>query len=79
MDKVTKKYLEKMLDGCDMGLSQIDQAIESVRNQLEEVQKQFDEMMEQKDEMITAQADLTKLLGVKKGPKAVVNDGTAIE
>ena len=74
MDKVTKKYLEKMLEGCEMGLTQIDQAIESVKDQLKEVQKQSDEMMKQKNEMITARHDLTKLLGVKKGPHKISDE-----
>jgi len=74
MDKVSKKYLERMLEGCEMGLSQIDEAIASVSAQLGQVQTQFDEMSQQKEEMLEAQADLTKLLGVEKGPRKISDE-----
>jgi prefoldin subunit 5 len=65
MDKLTKKYLEKMLEGCEAGIEQINEAVGGIQNQL-------DQMSTQKEEMETAAVDLRKLLGVKKGPKAVV-------
>ena len=64
MDSVAKSYLEKMLEGCKMGMSQIDEALTSVGEQLDQIVSQKEQMEDQREEIRTTQVDLEKLLGV---------------
>ena len=59
MNKLEKKYLERMLEGCDAGLEQVNTALENANLQIEQ-------MLEQKEEMETAQVDLRKMLGLSE-------------
>jgi uncharacterized protein YhaN len=59
MDKVTEKYLAKMLEGAENGLTQMDTALEQVNGQLEA-------MGEQRQEMVTAVEELKELLGLSE-------------
>ena len=59
MDKTNEKYLAKMLEGAEMGLSQVDSAIEQMEGQIKQ-------MHEQKEEMVTAVSELKDLLGLEE-------------
>jgi uncharacterized protein YhaN len=59
MDKVTEKYLAKMLEGAENGLTQMDTAVEQVNTQLEQ-------MDTQREEMLTAVKELKELLGLSE-------------
>ena len=63
MDSVAKSYLEKMLEGCKMGMSQIDEALTS-GEQLDQIVSQKEQMEDQREEILTTKVDLEKLLGV---------------
>jgi hypothetical protein len=64
MDSVAKSYLEKMLEGCKMGMTQIDEALKSVEDNLEQINSQKEQMEDQREEILTTKVDLEKLLGV---------------
>jgi len=59
MDKLTEKYLARMLEGAENGLSQMETALEQVNGQLEQ-------MEEQRQEMTTAVEELKELLGLSE-------------
>jgi len=58
MNELNKKYLNKLLEGAEQGLEQLDGAVNQLKSQL-------DQMMEQREEMVTAERELKKLLGVE--------------
>jgi len=66
MDKVTEKYLAKMLEGAENGLSQMETALEQVNSQL-------DAMEAQRQEMITAVFELKELLGLSEEDDSALN------
>jgi len=59
MKELTEKYLAKMLEGAENGLSQMDTALEQVNGQL-------DAMQSQRQEMLTAVEELKGLLGLSE-------------
>ena len=66
MDKVTEKYLAKMLEGVENGLSQVETALEQVNSQL-------DAMEAQRQEMTTAVFELKELLGLSEEDDSALN------
>ena len=57
MNDITEKYLARMLEGAEQGLTQVEMAIEQVNDQLSK-------MHDQRDEMSTAVTELKDLLGL---------------
>ncbi len=55
MNKNNKKYLSRMLEGAEQGITQIDQQIDQLNTQLTA-------MTEQRQDMVTAIAELKVLL-----------------
>ena len=72
MNDINKKYLERMLEGVDANLTQIDGAFEQAEGHLSQ-------MREQREEMVTARKDLRGLLGLPDEDESnlkLVNDET---
>lgn len=59
MKELNDKYIARMLEGAEQGLSQVDAAIEQLREQLSQ-------MEEQREEMLVAQSELKQLLGLSE-------------
>ena len=57
MDAINEKYLTRMLDSAQMGLTQVNEAIEAINQQLVT-------MNEQREEMEDAVSELSALLGI---------------
>jgi|TARA_R110000796_G_scaffold60666_6_gene140532 chorismate mutase len=55
MNKINEKYLSRMLEGAEQGITQIDQQIDQLNTQLTA-------MTEQRQDMVTAIAELKVLL-----------------
>ena len=85
MDKNTEKFLAKMVEGYEMNMPQIDEAIEQLTAQVKNMSEQLEKMETQRDTMTVELVELKDLLGledeVSNDPalKLVTNDGTAIE
>ena len=59
MNKINEKYLSRMLEGAEQGITQVDQQIDQLNTQLTA-------MTDQREEMVTAAAELRELLGVEE-------------
>lgn len=57
MNEINEKYLARMLEGAEMGITQIDQQIDQMNTQLTA-------MTEQRQDMVTAIAELKVLLDI---------------
>ena len=55
MNKINEKYLSRMLEGAEQGITQIDQ-------QVDQLNQQLGAMTEQRGEMVTAIAEIKVLL-----------------
>jgi chorismate mutase len=55
MNKINEKYLSRMLEGAEQGITQIDQQIDQLNTQLTA-------MTEQRQDMVTAISELKVLL-----------------
>jgi hypothetical protein len=72
MNEITEKYLARMLEGAEQGLSQLDMAVEQINGQLEN-------MADQREEMEEAVRELKELLGLDEEatqPELLVEDGS---
>ena len=70
MNEITEKYLARMLEGAEQGLSQLDMAVEQINGQLEN-------MADQREEMEEAVRELKELLGLEdevQKPELLVED-----
>jgi hypothetical protein len=59
MNEINEKYLARMLEGAEQGLSQVEAGITQMEDQM-------GKMLEQKEEMDTAITELKELLGLSK-------------
>ena len=59
MNEINEKYLARMLEGAEQGLSQVESGITQMEDQM-------GKMLEQKEEMDTAITELKDLLGLSK-------------
>ena len=59
MNEINEKYLARMLEGAEQGLSQ-------VKSGITQMEDQMGKMLEQKEEMDTAITELKELLGLSK-------------
>ena len=59
MNDITEKYLARILEGAEQGLTQVEMAIEQINDQLAK-------MHDQRDEMSTAVTELKDLLGLEE-------------
>ena len=59
MNEITEKYLSRMLEGAEQGITQIDAQIEQLNAQLEA-------MTAQRGEMLTAIVEIKELLGLEE-------------
>lgn len=59
MNEINEKYLARMLEGAEQGLSQVESGITQMEDQM-------GKMLEQKEEMVTAIDELKELLGLSK-------------
>tara|TARA_R110000824_G_scaffold33809_1_gene108057 strand:+ start:417 stop:695 length:279 start_codon:yes stop_codon:yes gene_type:complete len=59
MNEINEKYLARMLEGAEQGLSQVESGITQMEDQM-------GKMLEQKEEMDTAITELKELLGLSK-------------
>ena len=70
MNEITEKYLARMLEGAEQGLSQLYMAVQQINGQLEN-------MADQREEMEEAVRELKELLGLEdevQKPELLVED-----
>ena len=84
MDNTTEKFLAKMVEGYEMNMPQVDDAIEQLSAQVKNMSEQLEKMENQRDTMKVELVELKALHGledeVDNDPDLkLVNDGTAIE
>ena len=64
MDKNTEKFLAKMVEGYEMNMPQVDDAIEQLSAQVKNMTEQLDKMETQRDTMKVELVELKELLGL---------------
>ena len=84
MDNTTEKFLAKMVEGYEMNMPQLDDAIEQCSAQVKNLSEQLEKMENQRETMKVELVELKAILGledeVDNDPDLrIVNDGTAIE
>lgn len=71
MDKNTEKFLAKMVEGYEMNMPQVDDAITQLTGQVKNMTEQLEKMETQRDTMKVELVELKELLGLDE---EVAND-----
>ena len=65
MDKNTEKFLAKMVEGYELNMPQIDDAITQLTDQVKNMTEQLDKMEAQRSTMVVELVELKELLGLE--------------